>query len=101
MDVREDQPRGKSIQRTRIALVAIRLVSCGMDQTKLRRQWELATAHIARGEEAIARQHQLIWELERDGEDTTEAWCLLAELETAQALHIVDRDGLIKALVVH
>jgi hypothetical protein len=74
------------------------VVSCGMDRTKLQRQLELAATHIVRGEEQIARQHQLIWELERDGQDTTEAWCLLAELETAQALHIVDRDRLIKEL---
>ncbi len=75
-----------------------RLVSCGMDRTKLQRQLELAATHIARGEEHIARQHQLIWELERDKQDTTEAWCLLTELEAAQALHIVDRDRLINKL---
>jgi hypothetical protein len=74
------------------------MLSCRMDQTKLQRQVELAATHIARGEEHIARQHQLIWDLEQDGQDTTEAWCLLAELETAQALHIVDRDRLIKEL---
>ena len=67
-----------------------------MDRAKLQRQLELAATHIARSEEQIAHQHQLIWDLERDGQDTTEAWCLLAELETAQALHIVDRDRLIE-----
>jgi hypothetical protein len=80
------------------ALALICLVSCRMDRTKLQRQLELATTHIARGEEHIARQHQSIWELEQDGQDTTEAWCLLTELEAAQALHVVDRDRLIKVM---
>jgi hypothetical protein len=46
----------------------------------------------------IGRQHQLIWDLDQAKQDATEAWSLLAELETAQALHITHRDQIIKAL---
>jgi hypothetical protein len=69
-----------------------------MDQRKLKLRLAMAEEQIAAVEGHIARQHRTIWDVEQAGNDATEAWCLLAELETAQALHIVDRDGLIKAL---
>jgi hypothetical protein len=69
-----------------------------MDSEKLKLRLEMAQEQIAAVERHIARQHRTIWDLEQVGDDATEAWCLLVELETSQALHIVDRDQLIKVL---
>jgi hypothetical protein len=46
----------------------------------------------------IDRQHQLIWDLDQAKQDTAEAWSLLTELETAQALHTTHRNQIIEAL---
>ena len=53
---------------------------------------EQAERHVAEGEQHIARQRELIAELERDGHDTTTAIELLRTFEQSQAGHIADRD---------
>jgi hypothetical protein len=64
--------------------------------------WEVHLAQakeaIAKGERHIARQKQLIAELERDGHDSQTARELLAQFESVQALHIEHGDRLCREL---
>ena len=53
---------------------------------------EQAERHVALGEQHLARQRQIVADLERDGHDTTTAVELLREFERSQAGHIEDRD---------
>jgi hypothetical protein len=69
-----------------------------MDRTRLKHDLEQAEEELAAVQRHIARQNRNIWELDQAKQDTTEAWSLLIELETAQALHITHRDQIIKAL---
>ena len=55
-------------------------------------QLELAERHVAEGAQHLARQHDLIAALARDGHDTTSALELLRTFEDAQAHHIENRD---------
>lgn len=63
-----------------------------MDRTLLTELLAESDRHVAQGERHIARQHQLIAELERDGHDTTSAIEFLSTLEQTQAMHIAHRD---------
>jgi antitoxin (DNA-binding transcriptional repressor) of toxin-antitoxin stability system len=58
----------------------------------------MTEGHVARGERHIARQHEIIAELTRDGHDITRAEALLAAFEQTQRLHVADRDRLKKEL---
>jgi hypothetical protein len=49
---------------------------------------------IADGERAIARQRELVAQLERDGHGTLDAVDLLDQFEQLQAQHIANRDRL-------
>jgi hypothetical protein len=53
---------------------------------------------VASGRRAIIRQHELLLNLERDGQDTGEARRLLATFDDLQKLHVADRDRLPKNL---
>jgi hypothetical protein len=64
-----------------------------MDQMKLDHLAQ-ARRHVAIGERHIARQRELVIELERDGHDASSAKQLLVQFEELQALHIADRDRL-------
>lgn len=55
-----------------------------------------AENHVSMGDEIIARQRRLIFRLERDGHDSTEARGLLALFEDVQKMHEADRDRLLK-----
>ena len=50
------------------------------------------------GANNITRQRELIAELERDGHDASQANQMLAQFLDLQAMHIADRDRLIKEL---
>ena len=65
-----------------------------MDSAVLKRHLEEAEGHVVLGEQHIVRQRQLVFELERDGHDTTVAKQLLAEFEATQVLHAEHRDRL-------
>ena len=57
-----------------------------------------AERHVEEGERHVARQGQLVAELERDGRDSQEARKLLRQFEAWLALHIADCDRLRKEL---
>ena len=69
-----------------------------MDRIRLQHDLEQVDEQLAAGQRQIGRQHQLIWDLDQAKQDTAEAWSLLTELETAQALHVTHRDQIIEAL---
>jgi hypothetical protein len=56
-----------------------------MDQEMLKRRLAEAEGHIATGDKNIARQRDLIAQLERDGHDTASATTFLHEFEQLQA----------------
>ena len=61
-----------------------------MDRQILKEHLALAERHVREGAEHVARQRQIIAELERDGHDATEARRMLATFETTQAMHVAD-----------
>jgi hypothetical protein len=65
-----------------------------MDRNMLRRRLAVAEAHLAGVERSLARQRNLIEELESGGHDSEEARRLLRIFEQLQAAHIADRDRL-------
>jgi hypothetical protein len=69
-----------------------------MDREMLKRHLALAEEHIATGEKNIARQRDLIAQLEREGRDTASARIFLREFEQLQALHIAERERLLSEL---
>jgi len=65
-----------------------------MDRAMLLDHLAQAEHHVSVGARHIARQREIIAELERTGADSTEANLLLQLLEELQALHLADRDRL-------
>ena len=65
-----------------------------MDRAILQEYLALTQGEIAAGERHIARQRELIAQLERDRHDTREATELLDQFEHLQAQHIAHRDQL-------
>ncbi len=59
---------------------------------------ELAGRHVAQGEQLIARQQEIVAELESGGQDASGAKQLLASFQGILQLHIADRDRLEKEL---
>ena len=57
-----------------------------------------AECHVAEGERNIARQREIVAQLECDGHDADQAARLLRSFEELQALHVADRDRLRKEL---
>ena len=53
-----------------------------------------AERQVATGERSIARQRQLVQQLEREGRDATEACELLQQFEKLQQAYLTDRDRL-------
>jgi hypothetical protein len=74
------------------------VLSGPMDRIRLQHDLEQVDEQLAAVQRQIGRQHQIIWDLDQAKQDTAEAWSLLVELETAQALHITHRNQIIKAL---
>jgi hypothetical protein len=69
-----------------------------MDREMLQRHLAQAEQHIETGRKHIARQHEIITELERDGHETTMARALLDQFEQSQAIHIADRERILREL---
>ena len=69
-----------------------------MDRDILERHLARVEERVAIGATNIARQRELIAELERDGHDASQAKQMLAQFLDLQAMHIADRDRLIKEL---
>ena len=66
-----------------------------MDQAALQQHLAQAERHIARGVVHLARQRELIAELDRAGHDTEEARAILDTLMETQVLHQQDRERLL------
>jgi len=64
----------------------------------LQRHLAQADAHIDTGYRNIARQRDVIAQLERDGHDTALARDTLMQFEQSQALHIADRERILREL---
>jgi hypothetical protein len=69
-----------------------------MDQEMLKRHLAEAEEHIATVDKNIARQRDVIAQLERDGRDTASARIFLHEFEQLQARHIAERERLLREL---
>jgi hypothetical protein len=65
-----------------------------MDRHQIAEHFALAELHVAQGEDTIARQQQLIAELNRHGHDTRLATELLTTFEQTQNAHLLDRERL-------
>ena len=65
-----------------------------MDRRMLQQHLALAERHVAEGRQHVSRQRQIIFELRRDGHDTTMARGLLEQFKDTLKLHIEDRDRL-------
>lgn len=57
-----------------------------------------AERHIAEGRETIARQEQIVAELDRDGHDTSAAWALLRAFRNSMEQHLDHRNRLLAQL---
>jgi hypothetical protein len=69
-----------------------------MKQALLQRHIEEAESRIQRGQRNIDLQREAISELERENQDATIAKALLTLFEKALAVHVADRDHLLKEL---
>ena len=69
-----------------------------MDRDILERHLTKAEEQVAIAAQNVARQRELVAELERDDHDASQANQMLAQFLDLQAMHIVDRDRLIKEL---
>jgi hypothetical protein len=72
-----------------------------MDRQQTMEHLALAEEHVRVGAKNVARQREMIAELERDGHDTTQARSLLAHFEQVQAMHVADRERLLRELHRH
>jgi hypothetical protein len=69
-----------------------------MKRALLQRHIEEAESRIQRGQRNIDIQREAVSELERDNKDATIAKALLTLFEKALAVHVADRDQLLKEL---
>jgi hypothetical protein len=69
-------------------------LSAPMDRNMILEHLEQARRHVVLGERHIARQREIIAELEGDDRDSWRARVLLATFEDLQKLHIADRNRL-------
>ena len=69
-----------------------------MDLRTIREHLDEAERHLALSDRHIARQIQIIDELERDGHPTTLALDVLATFRTLHATHLNHRDTIRKEL---
>ena len=83
----------------RIVRISPRLVKgVAMDRAILEQHLLQAESHVTLGEQHIARQREIVTQLERDGHGSTEARKLLALFVETQAAHIADVDRLQRQL---
>lgn len=69
-----------------------------MDRGMLEQHLAMVEGHVFLGEGHIARQHELIAKLERNGRDSGEARSLLGSFEEMQVMHLAHRDRLQREL---
>jgi chorismate synthase len=69
-----------------------------MSQSILRRHLEEAESRIQRVQGSVDHHREAVSTLERDGQDPTVAVALLRVFEKALAVHVADRDRLLKDL---
>jgi hypothetical protein len=69
-----------------------------MDREMVERHLAQAEAHMETGYKNIARQREVIAHLEREGQDTASARDTLTQFEELQALHIADRERILREL---
>ena len=69
-----------------------------MDRDTLKQHLTEVEEQVAITAQNVARQRELVAELERDGYDATQAKKTLEQFLEQQAWHIADRDRLIKEL---
>ena len=69
-----------------------------MDRQQTKDHLALAEEHVALGATNVARQREIIAELERDGHDATQARELLVQFEQLQAMHVAGRERLQREL---
>jgi len=69
-----------------------------MDRQMIIDHLELAERHVAEGAARVGRQRQLVTELVCDDLPSRQSKELLKTLEEALAMHIADRDRLLKEL---
>jgi hypothetical protein len=71
-----------------------------MDREMLKRHLAQGEENIATGDKNIARQRDVIAQLERDGHDTASARSFLREFEQLQAVLTAERERLLSELSV-
>jgi hypothetical protein len=69
-----------------------------MDREMLKRHLAQGEENIATGDKNIARQRDVVAQLERDGHDTASARSFLREFEQLQAVLIAERERLLSEL---
>jgi hypothetical protein len=69
-----------------------------MKRALLQRHLEEAESRIQRGQRNVDHQSKTVSDLERDNQDATIAKALLRIFEKALAVHVADRDQLLKEL---
>lgn len=70
------------------------MVSFGMRQSMLEHHLVQAERRVAKGAQLIAKQHAIVADLQRRGEDSSTAQQLLLTFKQMQATHIINRDRL-------
>lgn len=69
-----------------------------MDRAHILEHLAQAEEHVVLGQEHVDQQRHLIERLDHDGHDSTAARALLVRFEEHLAMHIKDRDRLIREL---
>jgi hypothetical protein len=69
-----------------------------MDRNTILDHLAMVRRHVARGEQIVTQQHEIIARLERAGCDTSDAERLLLQFEEVQSLHVAHRERLEKKL---
>jgi|GEM_PF-1872635 hypothetical protein len=69
-----------------------------MDKQLVEQYLKLAKQHVAQGRRHITRQKQIIFELTRGQQDTSQARGLLSTFEELQLMHVAERNRLQKEL---
>jgi hypothetical protein len=69
-----------------------------MDRVMLKQHLAQAEERIVKDERHLTRQRELVARLEQHGQGSGQARHLLLQFEQLQALHIADRDRLLKEL---
>jgi hypothetical protein len=74
------------------------VVTVSRDRAMKMEHLSTADRHVAEGEMHVERQRILVENLARDRHDTKQAEALLKQFEEVLALHMQDRDRLLKEL---